>query len=304
MTEATRVLDEAIAAAPDPRLQARAQVEREFVRLETDPSAGTERSRRVADARPAGVRARRRRARRVPRSGRCAPSVAWIAGQVGRADAAWRKAADCARRAGDERELFDVLGWRADRGRARPDPGRRGDRPLRGLSRPRRREPGRRGVDAQPARRPARDARRLRARRPAARRGERDARRARQRRLERLAPRGACVWLLAGRPELAEVPLRERHRSGSRRWATAACWRRRPRCSRRPSTPRAASTRRPSCARRPRRRGATDDIVTQVDLAQRAGEDPRARRTLRRGPGARTRGGRAHRADRLALTSR
>ncbi len=112
MTEATRVLDEAIAAAPDPLLQARAQVEREFVRLETETSTGTERSRRVAelvlpvfqhDADEHGE----------SRVWSLHAYVAWVAGEVGRADAAWRKAADSARRAGDERELFDVIGWRA-----------------------------------------------------------------------------------------------------------------------------------------------------------------------------------------------
>jgi ATP/maltotriose-dependent transcriptional regulator MalT len=39
--------------------------------------------------------------------------AAWITGEVARADAAWGRGADCARRAGDERELFGILGWRA-----------------------------------------------------------------------------------------------------------------------------------------------------------------------------------------------
>ena len=38
--------------------------------------------------------------------------VAWISGEVERADAAW-SAADSARRAGDERQRFGIIGWRA-----------------------------------------------------------------------------------------------------------------------------------------------------------------------------------------------
>ncbi len=112
MTEATRVLDEAIASAPGPRVEARARIEREFVRLETETSSGIERSRHLADTlltvfehdsddlgqgRVWSLRAQ----------------VAWIAGQMARADEAWCEAAACARRAGQERELFGVLRWRA-----------------------------------------------------------------------------------------------------------------------------------------------------------------------------------------------
>ena len=39
--------------------------------------------------------------------------IDWIEGLVGRADEAWQRAATHARRAGDERELFEILGWRA-----------------------------------------------------------------------------------------------------------------------------------------------------------------------------------------------
>ena len=98
--------------ARDEPLRARAEVEREIVRLETQTSAGSERAARVADgampvleqagddfgqARVWGLRAQ----------------IAWAAGQVGRADAAWSEAECCARRAGDERELFQIVGWRA-----------------------------------------------------------------------------------------------------------------------------------------------------------------------------------------------
>jgi class 3 adenylate cyclase/tetratricopeptide (TPR) repeat protein len=110
--EAARVLDEAIAAAPDPVLEARARVEREFIRLETETSMGTEDARRVADeVLPVLEHA-------GDDHGQCRvwslrAQAAWLVGRVGRADAAWREAAECARRAGDERELFGILGWRA-----------------------------------------------------------------------------------------------------------------------------------------------------------------------------------------------
>ena len=102
-----RVLDDAIAAAPDTRLQARARVEREFVRLETDTSPGIERSARVAeDALPMLADD----AQGQSRAWSLRAQVAWNAGRIAQADDAWRAAAE---RAGDERELFDVLRWRA-----------------------------------------------------------------------------------------------------------------------------------------------------------------------------------------------
>jgi hypothetical protein len=112
MADATRVLDEAIASAPAPWLEARARVEREFVRLEIETSVGIEHARRVADEVLPVLE------REGDDHGQCRAlslraQAAWIAGRVERADAAWSEAADCARRAGDERELFAILGWRA-----------------------------------------------------------------------------------------------------------------------------------------------------------------------------------------------
>ena len=112
MSEATAILDEAIARAPEPWLGARARIEREFVRLETETSVGTDHARRVADeVLPVLERA-------GDDHGRCRAwclraQVAWIAGHVGQADGAWAKATECAHRAGDERELLAILGWRA-----------------------------------------------------------------------------------------------------------------------------------------------------------------------------------------------
>ena len=112
MSEATAVLDEAISSAPEPWLGARARVEREFVRLEVETSVGTDHARRVAEEvlpvlERVGDDAGQFRAWCLR------AQVAWIAGRVAQADAAWGKASECAARAGDERELFAILGWRA-----------------------------------------------------------------------------------------------------------------------------------------------------------------------------------------------
>jgi class 3 adenylate cyclase/tetratricopeptide (TPR) repeat protein len=112
MSEATAILDEAIARAPEPWLGARARIEREFVRLETETSVGAAHARRVADeVLPVLERA-------GDDQGQCRAwclraQVAWIEGHVAQADDAWGEATECAERAGDERELFAILGWRA-----------------------------------------------------------------------------------------------------------------------------------------------------------------------------------------------
>jgi class 3 adenylate cyclase/tetratricopeptide (TPR) repeat protein len=121
MAEATSVLDEAIARAPEPRLEAHARIEREFVRLESDTSAGTEHARRVADEVLPVLEGE------DDHGGQCRAwslraQADWIAGQVSRADDAWREAAECTRRSGDERELFGTLGWRATAAALGPTP--------------------------------------------------------------------------------------------------------------------------------------------------------------------------------------
>ena len=112
VTDATRVLDEAIAAAPEPRLRARAQVERELVRLETETGVGIDQAQRVTDAVLPVLE------REGDDYGQCRAwllrgRIAWHAGKVAVADDAWRQAAESARRAGGRRELFEVIGWRA-----------------------------------------------------------------------------------------------------------------------------------------------------------------------------------------------
>jgi tetratricopeptide (TPR) repeat protein len=106
--EAARVADEAIAVAPDDRLRVRAQVERELIRLET--SAGTGQARQVSETAEAALA--------DDDYGHCRLAflrgrIAWDVGHVGAAEAAWAEAAELARRAGAQRELFELVGWRA-----------------------------------------------------------------------------------------------------------------------------------------------------------------------------------------------
>ena len=112
LTEATHVLEDAVAQAPDARLAARAQVEREFVRLQMQTSIGAGPARRVADA-ALPVLEREGDDAGASRGWSLRAQAAWAVGSVREAEEAWRNAAELAQRAGDERELLAVLGWRA-----------------------------------------------------------------------------------------------------------------------------------------------------------------------------------------------
>jgi DNA-binding SARP family transcriptional activator len=110
MIGAVRVLDEAVAAAPGTRLRARAQVERELVRLEIEPSAGTAPALAVADTALEALA--------DDDYGQCRlwflrGRIAWDAGTAAAADAAWERAVACAGQAGARREQFEFIGWRA-----------------------------------------------------------------------------------------------------------------------------------------------------------------------------------------------
>jgi class 3 adenylate cyclase/tetratricopeptide (TPR) repeat protein len=110
MSEAVRVLDDAIATAPEPWLEARARIEREFVRLEVEPSVRTEHARAVADdVLPMLVHDDQGRYRALS----LRAQTDWLVGRVEAADASWASAAESAVRAGDELALFAILGWRA-----------------------------------------------------------------------------------------------------------------------------------------------------------------------------------------------
>jgi class 3 adenylate cyclase/tetratricopeptide (TPR) repeat protein len=109
--EAVRVLDDA-AETEISRLKAWAQVERELVRLEAESSAGTERALRIAEqALPVLERAGDHHGQ--GRAWFLRAHAASVVGHFDRADEAWERAGECARRDGDEAEVFVALGRRA-----------------------------------------------------------------------------------------------------------------------------------------------------------------------------------------------
>jgi tetratricopeptide (TPR) repeat protein len=110
LSDAARVLDDAIATAPEAGLEARARIEREFVLLETETAAGTEHARTVADE---ALEVLEGDEHGRYRAFSLRAHADWLVGHVEVADASWASAAESARRAGDELALFAVLGWRA-----------------------------------------------------------------------------------------------------------------------------------------------------------------------------------------------
>jgi DNA-binding SARP family transcriptional activator/tetratricopeptide (TPR) repeat protein len=113
--DANRVLEEAVRRATaqhDRRLEARVRVEQQFITLQAASSRGITQARRVADAALAVL------AEHGDDLGQCRAWclrawIGWTRGLIADADDAWRRAAEHARRAGDQRELFEILGWRA-----------------------------------------------------------------------------------------------------------------------------------------------------------------------------------------------
>ena len=84
-------------------------------------AAGTEQARRRRRRGAAGARAPRRRVRPC-RAWRLRAWIEWTESRAAAADDAWRRATAHARRAGDERELFEILGWRASAAAFGPTP--------------------------------------------------------------------------------------------------------------------------------------------------------------------------------------
>jgi DNA-binding SARP family transcriptional activator len=110
--DADRVLTEALRRTRDPRLSARAEVEQQFVRLLGEASTGTVDARRVAGT-ALRVLQEHGDEHGQSRAWSLHATIAWFEGRAADADDAWQRAAALARRTRDERELFDVLGWRA-----------------------------------------------------------------------------------------------------------------------------------------------------------------------------------------------
>lgn len=110
--DADRVLTEALRRTRDPPLSARIEVEQQFVRLLGQGSTGTVRARRAA-AEALRVLREHGDEHGQSRAWSLHATIAWFEGRAADADDAWGRAAALARRTRDERELFDVLGWRA-----------------------------------------------------------------------------------------------------------------------------------------------------------------------------------------------
>ena len=146
LDDAQRVLDAAVEEAVDPAAEARARVERELVRLHADPGAGLDAARAAADAALELLTDDLGRCR----AWRLRGWVAWMESQCARAEAAWREADEHARRAGDERELLEILGWFTVGGVVRPDAGRGGDRAVHGAPGHGAGQPGREAVVLRP----------------------------------------------------------------------------------------------------------------------------------------------------------
>jgi DNA-binding SARP family transcriptional activator len=120
--EAEAVLDEAVEhAASGPLIASRARVERQFVRLQAD-AAGE-----IGEARAAALDALRVFDESDDDVGRCRAWcllawIEWTESHATAADEAWRQASVYARTSGEERELFEILGWRASAAVESPTP--------------------------------------------------------------------------------------------------------------------------------------------------------------------------------------
>jgi class 3 adenylate cyclase/DNA-binding SARP family transcriptional activator len=111
--EADEVLSEALdGAQADPALAARVLLEQQFVNLQADPLASGDKADEVAAA-AFEVFVENGDEHGMCRAACLQASVAWNRGQTTSADGTWHRAAGHARAAGNERELFEILGWRA-----------------------------------------------------------------------------------------------------------------------------------------------------------------------------------------------
>ncbi|MFL5932345.1 MAG: BTAD domain-containing putative transcriptional regulator [Gaiellaceae bacterium] len=119
-SEADGALTEAIdRAGGDDLLEARARLEQQFVRLQAegaidDPERIAQEALRVFEAH-GDIRGQ-------SRTWCLRATVDWIQGQAERADEGWQRAADLARLAEDELELFEILAWRASAAPIGPTP--------------------------------------------------------------------------------------------------------------------------------------------------------------------------------------
>ncbi len=96
-------------------------MEHELARLHAGTGGGLEQARRVAGV---ALQELDRHGDDLGRSRawRLRAWIEWTESQAAAADEAWRNAAEHARRAGEERELFEILGWRASAAAFGPTP--------------------------------------------------------------------------------------------------------------------------------------------------------------------------------------
>jgi tetratricopeptide (TPR) repeat protein len=119
-SEADGALTEAIdRAGDDALLEARARLEQQFVRLQAE-AAIDEHERVAQDA--LRVFEAHGDLRGQSRTWSLRATVDWIQGQAEKADGGWQRAADLARRAEDDLELFEILAWRASAAPIGPTP--------------------------------------------------------------------------------------------------------------------------------------------------------------------------------------
>jgi class 3 adenylate cyclase/predicted ATPase len=122
LADADSVLTEAVErSAGDELLQARALVEQQFVRLQAEAGES------IAEAESVAGAALEVFERHGDELGKCRAwslraLFEWIRGQAAEADAAWQRAAEHAREAGDERALFEILDWRSSAAPIGPTP--------------------------------------------------------------------------------------------------------------------------------------------------------------------------------------
>jgi DNA-binding SARP family transcriptional activator/tetratricopeptide (TPR) repeat protein len=115
LADADAVLARAVERAEqagDEHMEALARVERELVRVEAEPGGEVEAAAQVADA-ALEVLGRHHDEHGQSRAWSLRAAIAWLSGRVADADEAWDEAAAHAKSAGDDRELFEILGWQA-----------------------------------------------------------------------------------------------------------------------------------------------------------------------------------------------